>query len=204
MKVFFLTLVSLLLSFGSLSAFAPTLQKSSTWSSSSSSSSDSNSALSMAENNDDLLRWAKSARSASSEDTVVTLLRPLGLVLNQDESGNVYVETVAPKGNAARTGKVKEGDLVTMCSATFGDQMWSTRGVGLSRVLAAIRVRAGPNVKLVFESPQQYKKKAAMTQQQRKAMEEAKVVAQKKKDQLLDELEQDEEKLKRGKFFGLF
>jgi hypothetical protein len=40
--------------------------------------------------------------------------------------------------------------------------------------LAAIRVRAGPNVSLVLESPQQYKKKLAMTQQQFKAMEEAK------------------------------
>ena len=40
-----------------------------------------------------------------------------------------------------------------MCSATFGDDMWSTRGVGLTRVLAAIRVRSGATVKLVFESP---------------------------------------------------
>jgi hypothetical protein len=91
-----------------------------------------------------------------------------------------------------------------MCSATFGDQMWSTRGVGLTRVLAAIRVRAGPTVKLVFESPTQYKKKAAITGQQRKAMEDARVNAQAKKDQLLNELEEDENKLKRGKFFGLF
>ena len=64
-------------------------------------------ALSMAQNNDDLLRWARSSRSAGSEDNVVELLRPLGLVLNADDNGNVYVETVAPKGNAARTGKVR-------------------------------------------------------------------------------------------------
>ena len=62
-------------------------------------------ALKMA-NDDDLLRWARSARSANSEDRVVELKRPLGLVLNQDDSGNVYVETVAPRGNAARTGMV--------------------------------------------------------------------------------------------------
>ena len=91
-----------------------------------------------------------------------------------------------------------------MCSATFGDDMWSTRGVGLTRVLAAIRVRAGPTVKLVFETPDQYKKKAVMTTAQRKAMEEAKQAAQAKKDQLLAELEADEVKLKKGKFFGLF
>lgn len=55
---------------------------------------------------EELLRWAKASRSASSDDNVVELMRPLGLVLNQDDKGNVYVETVAPKGNAARTGKV--------------------------------------------------------------------------------------------------
>lgn len=163
-----------------------------------------NIALSMANNNEDLLRWARASRSAGSEDNVVELLKPLGLVLNQDANGNVYVETVAPKGNAARTGQVKEGDIVTMCSATFGDEMWSTRGVGLNRVLAAIRVRAGNTVKLVLESPDQYKKKAALTTQQRKAMEDAKQAAQKKKDQLLAELERDEERLKSKKFFGLF
>ena len=64
------------------------------------------SSLSMAQSEEDLLRWARSSRSAGSDDNVVELLRPLGLVLNQDDNGNVYVETVAPKGNAARTGKV--------------------------------------------------------------------------------------------------
>ena len=100
--------------------------------------------------------------------------------------------------------QVKEGDIVTMCSATFGDQMWSTRGVGLTRVLAAIRVRAGPTVKLVLESPKGYKKKQAATQAQLAAKEKAYAAAQAKKDSLLNELERDEEKLKKGKFFGLF
>jgi hypothetical protein len=67
----------------------------------------SSTALSMAKQDDDLLRFARQSRSAGSDDNVVELIRPLGLVLNQDEDGNVYVETVAPKGNAARTGKVR-------------------------------------------------------------------------------------------------
>jgi hypothetical protein len=62
-------------------------------------------ALHMA-NDEDFMRWAKSSRSAQADDTVVELMKPLGLVLNADDEGNVYVETVAPKGNAARTGKV--------------------------------------------------------------------------------------------------
>jgi hypothetical protein len=99
---------------------------------------------------------------------------------------------------------VKEGDIVTMCSATFGDEMWSTRGVGLTRVLAAIRVRSGATVKLVFESPNDFQKKKQVTESQIKAREEAQRTAQAKKDALLAELEQDEERLNPKKFFGLF
>ena len=57
----------------------------------------------------DFMRWARASRSAGANDNVVELLRPLGLVLNEDKrTGNVFVETVAPNGNAARTGKVRE------------------------------------------------------------------------------------------------
>ena len=83
-----------------------------------------------------------------------------------------------------------------MCSATFGDEMWSTRGVGLARVMAAIRVRAGPTVKLVFENQSQYKKKRQLTTQQIQAKEKAQEAAQAKKDSLLVELEKDEKKIK--------
>jgi hypothetical protein len=57
-------------------------------------------------NEDDLLRWAKSSRSADVNDRVVELKRPLGLVLQEDDDGNVFVETVAPRGNAGRSGQV--------------------------------------------------------------------------------------------------
>lgn len=70
--------------------------------------------------------------------------------------------------------------------------MWSTRGVGLTRVLAAIRVRSGP-VKLVFESPGSSKKKQVATAQKLRAKEEAAEAAQRKKDALLGELEKDEQ-----------
>ncbi|GKY94315.1 hypothetical protein MPSEU_000397300 [Mayamaea pseudoterrestris] len=147
----------------------------------------------------------RAARSAGADDNVVELMRPLGLILKQDEeTGNVYVDKVAPKGNAARTGKVKEGDIVAMCSATFGDEMWSTRGVGLTRVLAAIRVRSGPTVKLVFESPKQLAKKRDVTAQQIKQREDAAKAAQERKDKLLLELQDTETKIKKGKFLGLF
>ena len=63
-------------------------------------------ALSMASEDEDMLRFARSSRSAAADDNIVELRKPLGLVLNQDDNGNVYVETVAAKGNAARSGKV--------------------------------------------------------------------------------------------------
>lgn len=109
-------------------------------------SSCSSSLLSMSDSDEDFRRFTKQSRSASAGDNLVELRRPLGIVLNEDDKGNVFVETLAPKGNAARSGLVKEGDIVTMCSATFGNEMWSCRGVGLTRVLAAIRVSDFPYI----------------------------------------------------------
>jgi len=74
-------------------------------------------------NNNAFSNWARASRSADVEDKVVELNRPLGLILNADQDGNVYVETVAPRSNAARNGQIKEGDVITMCSATFGTWM---------------------------------------------------------------------------------
>lgn len=192
------------LSFAPLSSTYKFSFTSKSTSSSSSTTSTSTTYLSSSQNDEELMRFSRASRSAGINDRVVELKRPLGLVLNEDDNGNVYVETVAARGNAARTGLVKEGDVVTMCSATFGDQMWSTRGVGLTRVLAAIRVRAGPTVKLVFESSKETANKARNTSRAAKAAEEARIRAQEKKDQLLKELEADEKRLKKGKFLGLF
>ena len=96
--------VAVILAFiaASSSAFAPPAAVSS---SNSISTTASSTALSMA-NDNDLLRWARSARTAGVDDRVVELKRPLGIVLNEDKNGNVYVETVAARGNAARTGMV--------------------------------------------------------------------------------------------------
>jgi len=91
-----------------------------------------------------------------------------------------------------------------MCSSTFGDEMWSCRGAGLSRVLSAIRLRAGPTVKLVFENSKEGTAKAKKTAKAAQAEEAARANAQAKKDSLLEELQRDEQRLKKGKFLGLF
>lgn len=102
--VFVAVLLALIAS-SSTSAFAPAAGRSSSSSSIGTAASSTSTALSMA-NDNDLLRWARSARTAGVDDRVVELKRPLGIVLNEDKSGNVYVETVAARGNAARTGMV--------------------------------------------------------------------------------------------------
>jgi len=82
--------------------------------------------------------------------------------------------------------------------------MWSTRGVGLNRVMTAINLRAGATVKLVVESPKQMRNKRKQTSTQIQKQQEAAAVAQAKKDALLAELEKDEKKLNPKKFFGIF
>merc|ERR1740138_1473337 len=101
---------------------------------------------------DSLSREERSQRFAGAGDRTVTLQKPLGVVLEQDAQKNVYVAEIDQGGSADLSGQVKVGDVVTMTSATFGDQMWSCRGVGLNRVLRAIKVRQGTEVSLVVES----------------------------------------------------
>lgn len=55
--------------------------------------------------------------------------------LEEDENGNVYVKSIEKNGRADKSGMVFVGDIVAMVSATFGDDMWSARGVGLDRVV---------------------------------------------------------------------
>jgi len=70
---------------------------------------------------------------------------------------------------------LKKGDIVVMCSATFGDSMWSCRGAGRDRVVKAIAVRAG-DVSLVLEEPAKFaassKAAAAADAKMRKAKED--------------------------------
>ena len=133
--------VLLVLVAASCAAFSPqyvtgaTAAAKTSTSTSTTTSTSSTTALSMA-NDNDLLRWARSARTAGVDDRVVELRRPLGVVLSEDASGNVYVETVAARGNAARTGEVsstccmlkymqsKEKSLELDVGRTCGFRVW--------------------------------------------------------------------------------
>jgi C-terminal processing protease CtpA/Prc len=103
--------------------------------------------------NDAFTRMNRAVRQSQAGDRTVELIQPLGLELDEDEEKNVYVKSIDADGRAARTGKIFVGDRIAMASATFGNDMWSCRGVGLSRVLTAIRMRNTSPVRLVLEAP---------------------------------------------------
>lgn len=108
----------------------------------------------------------RSKRTVSDKDRSVTLQKPLGLVLEEGQDGMVFIAEMDPDGNAAESGEVKEGDILVAVSATFGEEVWSTRGVGLDRVMKSIRIRAGDFVTLVLESPDQLSERKSMAARQ--------------------------------------
>lgn len=114
----------------------------------------------------------RSKRSVSQSDRAVSIRKPLGLILEEGQDGMVFVAEMDPDGNAADSEEVNEGDVVVAVSATFGDEVWSTRGVGLDRVMKSIRIRSGDFVTLVLESPEklsEMKSKAALQAETRRS-----------------------------------
>lgn len=108
----------------------------------------------------------RSRRSAGLSDRKVTLAKPLGLELVTGPGNSVVIGDIIPGSNAAQAaskGLLKKGDCIVMCSATFGDAMWSTRGVGTERVMKAIAVRAG-DVSIVLETPETFKSNSKAAQ----------------------------------------
>jgi C-terminal processing protease CtpA/Prc len=110
-------------------------------------------------NNDAFAKKNREMRNAGADDRVVELRMPIGIELDEDESGNVFVKSIEKNSRAEKSGKVFVGDIVAMVSATFGDDMWSCRGVGLNRVLASIKVRNTKPVRLVLEAPNEQEEK---------------------------------------------
>eukprot|EP01035_Chromulina_nebulosa_P020728 gene20728-26872_t len=156
--------------------------------------------------NDAFAKANRSVRQAGAGDRTVELLQPLGLELDQDSDGNVFITKIEKGSRAEKSGMVFEGDIIAMASATFGDDMWSCRGVGLSRVLTTIRMRNTKPVKLVLEAPSEQEEKRRRAIAFAEATEEEKKLDQEKKDKLLAELlEEDKELVKKRKgFLGLW
>ncbi|KAG5188192.1 hypothetical protein JKP88DRAFT_353492 [Tribonema minus] len=162
------------------------------------------SSLRMSDDDEDALTAAaRAARKAGPNDRVVEIRKPLGLVLEENEKGDVFITKVKDNSNASRNPKVFPGDKISFISATFGDDLWSVRGAGLARVQNAVRVRQGDSVRLVLESTNESKSKIAAAAAEAKERKKYEEDAQVKRDRLLKALDEDTKK-KSKKFFGLF
>ena len=74
-----------------------------------------------------------------------------------------------------------------MASATFGEEMWSCRGVGLTRVLSVIKMRNTKPVKLVLEAVNEAEEKKRRAIAFKELSEAEKLAKQKKDDDLLSD-----------------
>jgi len=143
----------------------------------------------------------RKARFAEEGARIVTVGKPMNIVLEEDKLGDVYVSEVTPGGNGAIAG-VQVGDRVAMVSAVFGNDMWSTQGAGLSRVQKAIQVRAGRDCKLVLQNEKEKKKAEQATKKSAKAKADEFLAQKAKRDTLLAELNEEKgQAVKSG--FGL-
>jgi len=119
----------------------------------------------------------------------------LGLKFKEGLGKAVYIDKIVPGTEAERLkkqGKIKEGDEVTMISATFGDEMWSARRVGKYRLEKSIAVRQGMTISFVFESKD--KNNAAKSKAAAKEAEKEKARMTRMQKQLLNEVESEKKK----------
>ena len=150
-----------------------------------------------------LTDFERAARDAGAGERKVTIRKPLGLVLDARPGGDVYVKEVTPGGNAEAVGGVRVGDTIQMCSATFGNQMWSTRGAGLDRVMRAIEVRAGPCSLVLQSKAEQRNFLADMFGQQKKVQQQRIADAATKREILEAEVKAERKEAAKG-WFGIF
>merc|ERR1719387_702373 len=125
-------------------------------------------------------REALSFRDARAGDRKITFRKPnsattgllLGLKFRENFRKAVFIDKIVPGTEAAKLkqqGKLKEGDEVVMVSATFGDEMWSARGIGKYRLEKSIAVRQGATISLVLENPKDLDKRAENSREAKKA-----------------------------------
>jgi C-terminal processing protease CtpA/Prc len=156
--------------------------------------------------NDAFTRANRAARRAGATDRIVEIRQPLGMELDEDAAGNVYVKKLTKGGRAEKTGMVFEGDIIAMVSATFGDDMWSARGVGLDRVVKSIQVRNTKPVKLALEARNEQEEKKRQAIAFKELTEAEKAAKQQRDDDLLAAMQEDDKSLrkKRTGFLGLW
>jgi hypothetical protein len=129
----------------------------------------------------------------------------LGLKFRESFGKAVYIDTIIPGTQAAnleKQGKLQKGDEIVMVSATFGDEMWSARGIGKQRLEKSIAVRQGQTIKFVIEASDD-NSNAKQKARAEKLAKEAKMTSRLQAE-LAKEVDAAKASKPKGKLFGLF
>lgn len=98
-------------------------------------------------------RSAVAYRGTALDVVEIELERPLGITVQEASDGAVFV--LSARDHALEKG-VKVGDVVVGVSGIFGDDVWSTREAGVTRVQSLIRSRDSDRVTLRLERGHDY------------------------------------------------
>jgi hypothetical protein len=91
---------------------------------------------------------AREADEATSR--LIEVNMPLGIAFEEKGGGDIYIKEVDEASDAFAQG-VRPGAQLVMVSATFGDDMWNARGVGMTQLNTVIKSRFGATIKLALE-----------------------------------------------------
>jgi len=75
---------------------------------------------------------------------------PLGIDFEERDGGDIYIRGVDESSDAWSQG-VRPGSQLVMVSATFGDEMWNARKVGMTQFMTVVNSRFGSTMKLALE-----------------------------------------------------
>jgi hypothetical protein len=93
----------------------------------------------------------KSQREADERTSrLVECGLPLGITFEEKDGGDIYIKTVDESSDAYFQG-VRPGAQLVLVSATFGDEMWNTKKVGMTQFQTVLNSRFGNTVKLALE-----------------------------------------------------
>lgn len=97
----------------------------------------------------------QSSPTTTSTTTTVTLNLPLGFYLEETPDGVVFIDELVPDGNAAKSGLVKVGDIITAVSLPFGDAIHPVPSfAGLDMVEQHITSRDDDTFRITINSSQ--------------------------------------------------
>merc|ERR1712039_988569 len=88
--------------------------------------------------------------AASAGERLVECQLPLGIEFEEKDGGDIYIKSVEQDTDAWEQG-VRPGAQLTMVSATFGDEMWSARKVGMTQFMQTLNSRFGSTISLALE-----------------------------------------------------